>query len=213
MSCFASQQNRRSGTRLLAGSRFAGISGLIPGRPLSAHQQSATSSCSQTGSRTRSTRAKDEIVGNQLQRPGDEQIKLGGRLSLQHLVAFPIPETTPGIMDHKTGVFQQPRMNTLPHPEIIGLDVSRDWLNIHCLSEDRRFRPAEHGRRPFGAGGGRRRQGGLGLLRGHGRPRMASLGELGGGRDQSAATPSGASRGVREKPGHFGQDGPDRRRG
>ena len=31
-------------------------------------------------------------------------------------------------------------MNTLSHPEIIGIDVSRDWLDIHCLSNDRRFR-------------------------------------------------------------------------
>ena len=26
-------------------------------------------------------------------------------------------------------------MNTLSHPEIIGLDVSRDWLDLHCLSD------------------------------------------------------------------------------
>ena len=31
-------------------------------------------------------------------------------------------------------------MNTATHPEIIGLDVSRDWLDIHCLSDDRRIR-------------------------------------------------------------------------
>ena len=31
-------------------------------------------------------------------------------------------------------------MNTATHPEIIGLDVSRDWLDIHCLSDDRRLR-------------------------------------------------------------------------
>ena len=31
-------------------------------------------------------------------------------------------------------------MNTVAQPEIIGLDVSRDWLDIHCLSDDRRFR-------------------------------------------------------------------------
>ena len=31
-------------------------------------------------------------------------------------------------------------MNTVSHPEIIGLDVSRDWLDIHCLSDDRRLR-------------------------------------------------------------------------
>ena len=31
-------------------------------------------------------------------------------------------------------------MNTVSHPEIIGLDVSRDWLDIHCLSDDRRIR-------------------------------------------------------------------------
>ena len=48
----------------------------------------------------------DVIVGNQLlQRTGDEQLKLGGRLSLQHLVAFPIPETASGIMNHETRGF------------------------------------------------------------------------------------------------------------
>ena len=31
-------------------------------------------------------------------------------------------------------------MNTATQPEIIGLDVSRDWLDIHCLSDDRRLR-------------------------------------------------------------------------
>ena len=31
-------------------------------------------------------------------------------------------------------------MNTMPHPEIIGLDVSRDWLDIHCLSDGRQLR-------------------------------------------------------------------------
>ena len=41
---------------------------------------------------------------------------------------------------------------------------------------------------------------------------MASLGEPGSGGDRSAPARSGASQGVREKPGHFGQDGPDRRR-
>ena len=47
-------------------------------------------------------RGQDVVVGNRLlQRPGDEQLKLGGRLSLQHLVAFPNPKTTSGIMNHK----------------------------------------------------------------------------------------------------------------
>ena len=31
-------------------------------------------------------------------------------------------------------------MNTVAHPEIIGIDVSRDWLDLHCLSDDRRLR-------------------------------------------------------------------------
>ena len=31
-------------------------------------------------------------------------------------------------------------MNTLPHPEIIGLDVSRDWLGIHCPADSRQLR-------------------------------------------------------------------------
>ena len=31
-------------------------------------------------------------------------------------------------------------MNTLPHPEIIGIDVSRDWLDIHCLTDDLQLR-------------------------------------------------------------------------
>ena len=31
-------------------------------------------------------------------------------------------------------------MNTATQPEIIGLDVSRDWLDLHCLSDDRRLR-------------------------------------------------------------------------
>ncbi len=31
-------------------------------------------------------------------------------------------------------------MNTAAQPEIIGLDVPRDWLDIHCLSDDRRLR-------------------------------------------------------------------------
>ena len=42
-----------------------------------------------------------KTVRNQLlQRPDAEQLKLGGRLSLQHLVTFKIPETIPGIMNH-----------------------------------------------------------------------------------------------------------------
>ena len=31
-------------------------------------------------------------------------------------------------------------MSTLSHLEIIGLDVSRDWLDLHCLSDGRRLR-------------------------------------------------------------------------
>ena len=31
-------------------------------------------------------------------------------------------------------------MSTLSHPEIIGLDVSRDWLDIHCLTDDLQLR-------------------------------------------------------------------------
>ena len=34
-------------------------------------------------------------------------------------------------------------MNTVAQPEIIGLDVSRDWLDLHCLSDDRRVRCRE----------------------------------------------------------------------
>ncbi len=53
------------------------------------------------------------IVGNQLlQRTGDEQLKLGGRLSLQRLVAFPIPETTSGIMNHETKGFSTVSFST-----------------------------------------------------------------------------------------------------
>ena len=31
-------------------------------------------------------------------------------------------------------------MNLLSHPEIIGIDVSRDWLDIHCLADGRQLR-------------------------------------------------------------------------
>ena len=31
-------------------------------------------------------------------------------------------------------------MNILSHDQIIGIDVSRDWLDIHCLPDDRRLR-------------------------------------------------------------------------
>ena len=31
-------------------------------------------------------------------------------------------------------------MNTVAQPEIIGIDVSRDWLDLHCMSDDRRRR-------------------------------------------------------------------------
>ena len=31
-------------------------------------------------------------------------------------------------------------MNTVSHPEIIGLDVSRDWLDLHCLSDRHQLR-------------------------------------------------------------------------
>ena len=31
-------------------------------------------------------------------------------------------------------------MSPLSHPEIIGIDVSRDWLDIHCLSDSRQLR-------------------------------------------------------------------------
>ncbi len=31
-------------------------------------------------------------------------------------------------------------MNTVAHPEIIGLDVSRDWIDLHCLSDHRQLR-------------------------------------------------------------------------
>ena len=31
-------------------------------------------------------------------------------------------------------------MNRVPHDRIIGIDVSRDWLDIHCLPDGRRLR-------------------------------------------------------------------------
>jgi transposase len=31
-------------------------------------------------------------------------------------------------------------MDTIPHEQIIGIDVSRDWLDIHCLSDGHRLR-------------------------------------------------------------------------
>ena len=31
-------------------------------------------------------------------------------------------------------------MNTVAQPEIIGLHVSGDWFDIHCMSDDRRRR-------------------------------------------------------------------------
>ena len=31
-------------------------------------------------------------------------------------------------------------MNTVAHPEIIGIDVSRDWIDLHCLSDHRQLR-------------------------------------------------------------------------
>ena len=37
-------------------------------------------------------------------------------------------------------VIQRPRMNTATQQEIIGLDVSRDWLDLHCLSDSRQLR-------------------------------------------------------------------------
>ena len=103
-------------------------------------------------------------------------------------------------------------MNTATHPEIIGLDVSRDWLDIHCLSDDRRLRLPNtdegHSKLEEIAAG----REALVCFEATGRPRMASLGEPGGGGGRSAAARSGASESLREKPGHFGQDGPDRRR-
>ena len=33
-------------------------------------------------------------------------------------------------------------MNTISHDQIIGIDVSRDWLDVHCLPEGKRLRVA-----------------------------------------------------------------------
>ena len=104
---------------------------------------------------------------------------------------------------------KEERMNTLSHPEIIGLDVTYDWLDIHCLSDVRQLRlpntdneiseleEIASGRNAlvcFEATGGQEWR----------------FCELGGGRDPSAATLSRAGQGVRENPGNFGQDRLDR---
>ena len=40
----------------------------------------------------------------------------------------------------RTADRKEERMSTLSHPEIIGLDVSRDWLGIHCPADSRQLR-------------------------------------------------------------------------
>ena len=40
----------------------------------------------------------------------------------------------------RTANQKEESMSTLSHLEIIGLDVSRDWLDIHCLSDSRQLR-------------------------------------------------------------------------
>ena len=104
---------------------------------------------------------------------------------------------------------KEERMNTLSHPEIIGLDVSYDWLDIHCQSEGRQhclpnmeseiseleeIASGTNALVCFEATGGHEWR----------------FCELGGGRNPSAATLSGKGQGVRENPGNFGQDRPER---
>ena len=40
----------------------------------------------------------------------------------------------------RTAHQKEERMNTVSQQEIIGLDVSRDWLDLHCLSDSRQLR-------------------------------------------------------------------------
>ena len=40
----------------------------------------------------------------------------------------------------RTAHRKEESMNAVAHPEIIGIDVSRDWLDLHCVSDGRRLR-------------------------------------------------------------------------
>ena len=40
----------------------------------------------------------------------------------------------------RTAEQKEESMSRIPHPAIIGIDVSRDWLDIHCLSDGHRLR-------------------------------------------------------------------------
>ena len=75
------------------------------------------------------------------------------------------------------------------HPEIIGLEVSRDWIEIHCLTDRLQFRlpntDDSHSEHEGVASG----WGCFGLLQGHGRPGMVVTGELGSGGIQGRHLP------------------------
>ena len=109
-------------------------------------------------------------------------------------------------------VIQRPRMSTLSHPEMVGLGVSRDWHDFHCLSDIRQLRlpntdsgPAELERMTlnrtavvcFEATGS------------HEWRLWECLEAVG---LDARRLPPPADQVVREKPGHSGQDGSDRRR-
>ena len=71
---------------------------------------------------------------------------------------------------------KEERMNTLSHSEIIGLDVTYDWLDIHCLSEGRQLRlPNTDNEISELEEMDRQRYECFGLLQGYGWPRMAFL--------------------------------------
>ena len=65
-------------------------------------------------------------------------------LWLDHAESKPAPPlfivSNSRLRPSRTADQKEERMNTMPHPEIIGLDVSRDWLDIHCLTDSRQLR-------------------------------------------------------------------------
>lgn len=100
-------------------------------------------------------------------------------------------------------------MDNLLHGRVIAIDVSRDWLDVHCLPDGHRCRAQRSGgsccRGGSCPGPGYRHL--FGIER---RSGVAALGNFGGRRSYSAPSSTRSGEGVCAKPWHMRQDRADR---